>query len=123
VGWYRRTLPVGAADKGRAVWLEFDGVFRNAVVIVNGYIAHENASGYAPFRVDIADFLNYDGKPNLLVVRVDASLGEGWFTRARDLSPCPAGFGRAMPYAAMGRLRAGRTARARRIHSGFHRCR
>jgi hypothetical protein len=54
-------------------------VFRNAVVIVNGYIAHENASGYAPFRVDIADFLNYDGKPNLLVVRVDASLGEGWF--------------------------------------------
>lgn len=79
VGWYRRTLPVGAADKGRAVWLEFDGVFRNAVVIVNGYIAHENASGYAPFRVDIADFLNYDDKPNLLVVRVDASLGEGWF--------------------------------------------
>ncbi|WJT00677.1 beta-galactosidase GalA [Novosphingobium humi] len=79
VGWYRRLLPVSAADKGRAVWLEFDGVFRNAVVIVNGYIAHENAGGYAPFRVDIADYLNYDDKPNLLVVRVDASLGEGWF--------------------------------------------
>lgn len=79
VGWYRRTLPVGAGDKGRAVWLEFDGVFRNAVVIVNGYIACENASGYAPFRVNIADYLNYDDKPNLLVVRVDASLGEGWF--------------------------------------------
>lgn len=79
VGWYRRILPVGAGDKGRAVWLEFDGVFRDAVVIVNGYIAHENAGGYAPFRVDIADFLNYDDKPNLLVLRVDASLGEGWF--------------------------------------------
>ncbi len=79
VGWYRLALPVGAADAGRAVWLEFDGVFRASMVIVNGYHAGGSESGYAPFRVDIADFLNYDGTPNQLVVRVDASLGEGWF--------------------------------------------
>jgi beta-galactosidase len=72
-------LAADPADRARAVWLEFDGVFRAATVIVNGYVAHESASGYAPFKVDIADFLNSDDKPNWLVVRVDASLGEGWF--------------------------------------------
>jgi beta-galactosidase len=38
VGWYRRVLPVSAADKGRSVWLEFDGVMRDSVVFINGYI-------------------------------------------------------------------------------------
>ena len=79
VGWYRRDLPVGPADKGRALWLEFDGVFRDSMVFVNGYVVGGSASGYAPFRVDIADFLDYDGGPNVLALRVDASLGEGWF--------------------------------------------
>lgn len=84
VGWYRLALPVSEAgvskaDKGRAVWLEFDGVFRNCKVFVNGYEAGGSASGYAPFRVDITDFLDTDGGPNQLALRVDASLGEGWF--------------------------------------------
>jgi beta-galactosidase len=79
VGWYRLTLPLGAGDQGRAIWLEFDGVFRAAMVIVNGYHAGSSDSGYAPFNVDIADFVNYDGTANQLLVRVDASLGEGWF--------------------------------------------
>jgi beta-galactosidase len=79
VGWYRRKLPITAQDKGRAVWLEFDGVFRASQVIVNGYVAGGSESGYAPFSVNIADFLNYDGTPNQLTIRVDASLGEGWF--------------------------------------------
>jgi beta-galactosidase len=79
IGWYRVTLPVGPAAKGQSIWLEFDGVFRDCIVFVNGYAAGGSESGYAPFRVDIADFLDYDGGPNVLTVRVDASLGEGWF--------------------------------------------
>ena len=79
VGWYRRVLPITPADKDRAVWLEFDGVFRDAIVFVNGYIVAREASGYAPFGVDIGDYLNDDETPNVLALRVDASLGEGWF--------------------------------------------
>lgn len=78
VGWYRLVLPVAAADRGRRVSLEFDGVFRDARVFVNGYHVAHHASGYAPFGVDITDFLDWGG-PNQLAVRVDASLGEGWF--------------------------------------------
>jgi beta-galactosidase len=79
IGWYRTPIDIGAADKGRRIWLEFDGVFRDALVFVNGYAVARNESGYAPFSVPIDDFLDYDGGPNVVTVRADASLGEGWF--------------------------------------------
>ncbi|OAN58340.1 beta-galactosidase GalA [Sphingomonas sp. TDK1] len=79
VGWYRRLLPIAAGDAGKRIWLEFDGVFRDATVFVNGYVIAHNESGYVPFHADVSDFLNFDGKPNQLTVRADASLGEGWF--------------------------------------------
>jgi beta-galactosidase len=78
VGWYRRVFDLPASDLGRKLSLEFDGVFRDAVVMFNGYVVVRNASGYAPFRVDVTDFANYGGK-NVITVRVDATLGEGWF--------------------------------------------
>jgi beta-galactosidase len=79
VGWYRKTFTLDAADKGKRISLEFDGVFRDAMVVINGYIVKRNDSGYTPFRVELNDFLNTDDKPNTVLVRVDASLGEGWF--------------------------------------------
>ena len=79
IGWYRHPIEVTEADNGRRLWLEFDGVFRDAIVFVNGYLAGRHESGYAPFRVEIDDFLNYDGSGNVVTVRVDATLGEGWF--------------------------------------------
>jgi beta-galactosidase len=65
-------------DLGRRIWVEFDGVFRSTLVFLNGYFIGRNDNGYAPFRFDVSDFLNYGGK-NCLVVRVDASFGDGWF--------------------------------------------
>ena len=79
VGWYRRSIDVAPGDRGKAIWLEFDGVFRDSIVFVNGYVAGGSVSGYAPFQVMIGDFLDYSGGPNVVTVRADASLGEGWF--------------------------------------------
>src|SRR5271166_3603951 len=78
VGWYRREFDVPAADAGRRTWVEFDGAFRSVIVFVNGCFIGRNDNGYAPFRFDLTDFLNYGGK-NYIVVRVDASFGDGWF--------------------------------------------
>lgn len=89
VGWYRREFEIAKEDLGRRISIEFDGIFRNATVFLNGYYLAQNMSGYAPLVIDVTDFLNYpeplaDGKQtgtgkNVLVVRVDASLDEGWF--------------------------------------------
>jgi beta-galactosidase len=78
IGWYRRLLEIPASDRGRRLRLEFDGVFRHAMVIFNGHYLGENFSGYAPFHYDVTDFANY-GARNSILVRVDASLNEGWF--------------------------------------------
>ncbi len=78
IGWYRRVFDVPAADLGRRLALEFDGVYRDSIVILNGHYMGKNFSGYAPFRYDITDHVNYGGR-NVLLVRVDATLGDGWF--------------------------------------------
>jgi beta-galactosidase len=58
VGWYRKTFALPAADAGKRLSIEFDGAFRDATVIVNGYILEREDSGYSPFRVDITDIAN-----------------------------------------------------------------
>jgi beta-galactosidase len=78
VGWYRRVFDIAKEDAGRRVVVEFDGAFRDALVFLNGSFMGRNDNGYAPFRFDLTDFLNYGGK-NYLVVRMDASFGDGWF--------------------------------------------
>jgi len=78
IGWYRRVFEIPAGDAGRRIAIEFDGVFRDCIVALNGFYLGRNLSGYAPFRFDVTDFLNY-GAANVLVVRADASLNEGWF--------------------------------------------
>src|SRR5581483_8632753 len=76
VGWYRRTFELH--DTGKSLWLEFDGVFRNCLVWLNGHCLGRNVSGYNSFNYDIGKYANLNGN-NVLVVRVDASRTEGWF--------------------------------------------
>jgi len=78
VGWYRRVLDVPASDLGRRIVLQFDGVFRDCLVFCNGHVVARNESGYIGFEVDLSDVLDY-GARNIIAVRVDATLGEGWF--------------------------------------------
>ncbi len=78
IGWYRREFEVPASDQGRRIWVEFDGAFRDVLVFVNGCFIGRNTNGYAPFRFDLRDFLTYGGN-NCIVLRVDASFGDGWF--------------------------------------------
>src|SRR5579863_6874760 len=78
VGWYRKEFEIPASDAGRRVNLEFDGAFHDVMVFVNGCYLGRNEAGYTPFRYDITDFLAVGAK-NCIVVRVDASYGDGWF--------------------------------------------
>ena len=78
VGWYRKFITVPASDKGRHLYLQFDGIFRDARIWVNGFYLGHEPSGYATQIYDISEYLNYGGE-NLITVRVDATLEEGWF--------------------------------------------
>ena len=78
VGWYRKVFSLPADDLGRHLSLRFDGIFRDARVWVNGFYLGSEPSGYASQVYDISEYLNYGGD-NVIAVRADASLEEGWF--------------------------------------------
>ena len=78
VGWYRRTFDIPASDLGKRIFVEFDGVFRDSIVWINGHRLDRHASGYTAFSYDLTDLINYGGK-NFLAVRVDATSWEGWW--------------------------------------------
>ena len=78
VGWYRKVLNIDESDYGKHLMLRFDGIFRNATVWFNGFYMGTEPSGYVTQVYDITPYINY-GDNNLICVRADASLEEGWF--------------------------------------------
>ena len=78
VGWYRKTITIPEEDLGKHLYLQFDGIFRDARVWINGFYLGHEPSGYATQTYDITEYLNYGGE-NLITVRADATLEEGWF--------------------------------------------
>lgn len=78
VGWYRRSFSLPADQDGRRHFAHFEGAFRDSRLWVNGFYCGREESGYLGFRFDISDYLNYGGE-NVMCLRVDASMEEGWF--------------------------------------------
>lgn len=78
IGWYRKHFTVARADSGQRFQLQFDGIFRDANIWLNGFFLGNNKSGYVGVAYDVTDYINFD-KENVIVVRADASQYEGWF--------------------------------------------
>jgi beta-galactosidase len=72
VGWYRRHFDVPEDWAGKRVWVEFDGVYREAEVWINGRYLGLHPYGYTSFHYDLAQYLK-PGEDNVLAVRVDNS--------------------------------------------------
>ncbi len=78
VGWYRRVFELPATDAGKRISIEFDGSYRETMVVFNGFYIGRHSGGYDPFSYDVTDFATAGGR-NVLLVRVDATLSDGWF--------------------------------------------
>lgn len=80
IGFYRKEFEIPESDKGKKIAIEFDGIFRNSTVWVNGHLIGHHLSGYTPSNYDLSDFLRYgnEGK-NVILVKVDATQPEGWW--------------------------------------------
>ncbi len=68
-GWYRKQLNFTEEEVRKAVFLEFDGVFQETEIYVNGKLAGTHVGGYTGFSVDISDALKV-GR-NLIAIRVN----------------------------------------------------
>ncbi|RHJ79331.1 sugar-binding domain-containing protein [Parabacteroides sp. AM08-6] len=73
MGWYRKHFKLPKSDKGKKVYIDFDGVYRCSKVWLNGHLLGFRPSGYISFRYDLTPYLNYGNQPNVLAVQVDNS--------------------------------------------------
>jgi beta-galactosidase len=81
IGWYRKSFHVSEDCKEKKVFIEFDGVYMNSNVWINGNHLGKHINGYTGFNYDLTDYLNY-GQENVLAVRVDNSEqpGSRWYS-------------------------------------------
>lgn len=73
IGWYKKIFTVDDADKARMFFIEFDGIYRNSEVWINGQYLGKRPYGYSSFRYNLTPHLNAGKKTNMLAVRVDNS--------------------------------------------------
>ena len=70
-GWYRLRFDVPDFGAGKCAELLFDGAMSQAKVYINGKYVGEWPYGYNSFHFDITEYLNPDGRDNVLAVRLE----------------------------------------------------
>ncbi len=73
IGWYRKTFSVPASSSNKITRIEFDGIYKNSEVWINGHYLGKRPYGYINFSYDLTPHLQY-GKQNVIAVKVDNSL-------------------------------------------------
>lgn len=68
-GWYRKHISFTKEDLNKKIFLEFDGVFQEAEIFVNGKLAGQHRGGYTGFSVDITNYARE--KDNVIAIRVN----------------------------------------------------
>jgi len=77
IGWYRKHFTISDNDKGKRIYLDFDGAMANARVWLNGKFVGGWPYGYASFRLDLTPYI-ITGKENIIAVRLDT---KNWDSR------------------------------------------
>ena len=72
IGWDRKTFSVSKKGLGQIISIEFDGVYMNSSVYINGHLLGTRPYGYISFSYDLTPYINWNGE-NVIAVRVDNS--------------------------------------------------
>jgi beta-galactosidase len=73
LAWYRKTFTIPQSRNGRLVFIEFDGVYRNSEVWINGHYLGKRPYGYSSFEYELTPHLVYGHNTNVIAVKVDNS--------------------------------------------------
>ncbi|MGA1977878.1 MAG: beta-galactosidase GalB [Bacteroidales bacterium] len=77
IGWYRKHFTISDSDKGKKIYIDFEGAMANAKVWLNGKFVGEWPYGYTSFRLDLTPYA-LPGKENIIAVRLDT---KNWDSR------------------------------------------
>jgi signal recognition particle subunit SEC65 len=81
IGWYRKSFLVPASAAGKKLSIQFDGVYKNSEVWINGHYLGKRPSGYVGFEYDLTPWM-LAGQQNIIAVKVDHTdlTDSGWYT-------------------------------------------
>ena len=80
-GWYRKKFTIARSEQSKIVYINFDGVYMNSDVWLNGQHLGNHPNGYIPFKYNLTPYLKSAGKQNVLVVRVrNAGQNSRWYS-------------------------------------------
>ena len=82
LGWYRKSFTLPESAKSKRIAIEFDGVFCNSEVWINGHYLGKRPFGYISFSYDLTPFLKFGNQKNDIAVKVDNSAqpSSRWYT-------------------------------------------
>ncbi|HWI90076.1 MAG TPA: glycoside hydrolase family 2 TIM barrel-domain containing protein [Flavisolibacter sp.] len=82
VGWYRKTFSIPLSSKNKSVFINFDGVYRNSEVWINGHYLGKRPNGYISFQYELTPYLKFGNNKNVIAVKVDNSQqpNSRWYT-------------------------------------------
>ncbi|MBN1181873.1 MAG: glycoside hydrolase family 2 protein, partial [Bacteroidales bacterium] len=73
IGWYRKSFHISECDSNKLIFIDFDGVYMNSEVWINGNYLGKRPNGYISFRYELTPYLKYGDKQNVIAVKVDNS--------------------------------------------------
>ncbi len=73
IGWYRKTFVLPPGTQHKNIKIEFDGVYRNSEVWINGNYLGKRPYGYSSFSYDLTEYLKPAPAKNVIAVKVDNS--------------------------------------------------
>ncbi|MES1226912.1 MAG: sugar-binding domain-containing protein, partial [Bacteroidota bacterium] len=72
MGWYRKTFTIPVSAKGKNIFIDFDGVYCNSEVFINGHSLGIRPNGFISFRYNLTPYLKFSAQ-NTIAVKVDNS--------------------------------------------------
>ena len=81
IGWYRKHFTLPKEAQGKTVTVQFDGVYMNADVWINGEQLGNHPYGYTSFIFDLSKSLRFGDEENVLAIRVkNEGLNSRWYS-------------------------------------------
>lgn len=73
IAWYRKTFSLPVESKGKNIFIDFDGIYRDSEVWINGHYLGKRPFGYISFRYELTPYLKFGKEQNVIAVKVDNS--------------------------------------------------